>query len=117
MGWEQRGNNRYFYRKEREGSRVKSVYVGRGEIAHMISQIQSSAPSIERMARTLRSPEVIKREKAEAALELASDLIHLLTQATLLTAGFHTHHRQWRQKRHVGSDRGTDQRESRTDSE
>lgn len=40
MGWEQRGTNKYYYRKEREGARVKSTYVGRGEIAQMVSQIQ-----------------------------------------------------------------------------
>lgn len=102
MGWEQRGNNRYFYRKEREGSRVKSVYVGRGETAHMVAQIQSSSPLLKRFACTMKSPEVIKAEKAEAALEQASDLIQLITQATLLTAGYHTHHRQWRRKRNVG---------------
>src|SRR5688500_8453371 len=37
MGWEQRGNHSYYYRKERSGSSVRSVYVGRGEVAHMIS--------------------------------------------------------------------------------
>ena len=101
MGWEQRGNNRYFYRKEREGSQVKSVYVGRGEIAHMVAQIQSTSPLLEKYARTMKSPEVIKAEKAEAALEQASDLIELITEASLLAAGFHTHHRQWRRKRNV----------------
>ena len=101
MGWEQRGNNSYYYKKEREGSRVKSVYVGRGEIAHMIAQLQSSSPLLERFARSMKCPEVIKAEKAEAALEQASGLIQLITQATLLTAGFHTHKRQWRRKRDV----------------
>ena len=99
MGWEQRGNNRYFYRKERDGSRVKSVYVGRGEIAHMVAQLQSSSPLIEKFARTMKSPQQVQQEKAEAALEQASDLIELITQASLLSAGFHTHHRQWRRKR------------------
>jgi hypothetical protein len=47
MGWEQRGNNSYYYKKEREGSRVKSVYVGRGEVAHMISQFESSSADLE----------------------------------------------------------------------
>jgi len=103
MGWEQRGNNRYFYRKEREGSRVKSVYVGRGEIAHMVAQLQSSSPLIERFARSMKSPDEIKFEKAEAALDQASDLIELITEASLLAAGFHTHKRQWRRKRNVGS--------------
>ena len=76
MGWEQRGNNSYYYKKERDGSRVKSVYVGRGEIAHMVAQIQSSSGLIEEYARTMKSPEVIKAEKAEAALDQASDLIN-----------------------------------------
>ena len=103
MGWERRGNNSYYYKKEREGSRVKSVYVGRGEIAHMVAQLQSSSPLLERFARTMKSPEVIRAEKAEAALDQASDLIQLTTQAALLAAGFHTHHRQWRRKRNVRS--------------
>jgi len=101
MGWEQRGNNRYYYKKERDGSKVKSVYVGRGEVAHMISKLQSSSAVIERFARTMKSPEAINQEKAEAALEQATDLIQLITQASLLAAGFHTHKRQWRRKRDV----------------
>jgi len=99
MGWEQRGNNHYYYRKERDGSRVKSTYYGRGEIAKMISQIQSSSPLLERIARNIRSPEIIQMEKSDAAVEEATHLIQLVTQATLLAAGFHTHHRQWRRMR------------------
>ena len=51
MGWEQRGNNLYYYRKVRVGSRVKSTYVGRGEIAHLISQFQTGSTSVERIVR------------------------------------------------------------------
>lgn len=99
MGWEQRGAYSYYYKKERQGLRVKSIYVGRGQIADMIAEIQSSSPLLERLARTIKSPEVIKAEKAEATLQQVSDLTQLITQAALLTAGFHTHHRQWRRKR------------------
>ena len=56
MGWEQRGNNQYFYKKERDGSRVKSVYVGRGEIAQMVAQIQSTSPLLEKLVRTMKLP-------------------------------------------------------------
>jgi len=104
MGWEKRGGHSYYYRKEREGSSVKSVYVGRGEIAHMISQIQASSPLLERLARAIRSPQQIKCDKADAALEQATDLIDLLTQSALLAAGFHSHHRQWRRRRYVVCD-------------
>jgi hypothetical protein len=58
---------------------------------------------LERLARTFSSLEIVKLEKAEAALAQTIDLIHLVTQASLLTSGFHTHHRQWRRKRNVGS--------------
>lgn len=99
MGWEQRGNNRYFYRKEREGSRVKSVYVGRGEMAHMISQFESSSADLENLMRAKKSIEADELEKVEAAIDRAVGLTQLFTEATLLAAGFHTHHRQWRRKR------------------
>ena len=99
MGWEQRGANRYFYRKEREGSRVRSIYVGRGEFAHMVSEFESSSAVVERLTRAREEIETLESEKAEAALSQAIELIHLFTQAELLTAGFHTHHRQWRRKR------------------
>lgn len=89
------------HKKERSGGSVKSVYVGRGEVAHMISKLQSSSALIERFARTMRSSEQVKLEKAEAALEQASELIQLTTQAALLTTGFHTHKRQWRRMRNA----------------
>jgi hypothetical protein len=99
MGWEQRGTYQYYYRKERDGDKVKSTYAGRGQIALMVAQIQESSPLLERLARTIKSPEVVKQEKAEAAIGEATNLIQLITQAALLSAGFHTHRRQWRRKR------------------
>lgn len=99
MGWERRGTNLYYYRKEREGSRVKSVYVGRGEIAHLISKFESSSNEVERLLRAKKSIEAQESERIEAALDRALKLTELFTQAALLSAGFHTHHRQWRCKR------------------
>ncbi len=104
-GWEQRGNNKYYYRKQRDGSTVKSVYVGRGEIAHLVSQIQASSPLLEKLARTIKAPEIVKQEKAEDALEQVANCVRMITQATLLIAGFHTHHRQWRRKRKQKNER------------
>src|SRR5215203_5923822 len=96
MGWEQRGNNQYYYKKERENSRVKSVYVGRGEVAHMVAQIQSSLSVIEKFARLMKPPHAVEQEKMEAELDRLADRIRVLTQAALLTASFHEHKRQWR---------------------
>lgn len=102
MGWEQRGNNQYYYKKERSGSSVKSVYVGRSEIAHMISQFQSSSAEVEKLMRVKKSIEADELKRIEDTLDRAVELVQLFMQATLLTAGFHTHHRQWRRKRNVG---------------
>jgi hypothetical protein len=99
MGWEQRGNNSYYYKKEREGSRVRSVYVGRGDVAQMVSKLQSSSAELEKLMRAKQSIEGIESETADAALEPAIDLVRLFTECSLLEAGFHTHHRQWRRKR------------------
>jgi hypothetical protein len=100
MGWEQRGNSNYSYKKERDGARVRSVYVGNGEIAQMISTIQSTSPLLERLARSVKSSETVGQEKVEELIDQLSDRICLVTQATLLLTGFHTHKRQWRKLRH-----------------
>ena len=99
MGWEQRGKNSYYYKKERDGSKVKSVYVGRGEVAHMVSKLQSSSAELEKLMQAQKSIEANELERVEATLDRAIELTQLFTQATLLAAGFHTHHRQWRRKR------------------
>jgi hypothetical protein len=99
MGWEQRGNNSYYYKKEREGSRVKSTYVGCGEMAHMISKFEANSAELERLLRAKELIELQELQRIEAAIDRALELVQLFTEASLLTAGFHTHHRQWRRKR------------------
>ena len=102
MGWEQRGANRYYYRKERSGTGVKSTYVGRGQIAHLIAKFESSSAEVEKLMRAKKSIEADELKRIEDTLDRAVELVQLFTQATLLTAGFHTHHRQWRRKRNGG---------------
>lgn len=98
MGWEKRGTYQYYYRKERDGSLVKSIYVGRGEIAHLVSQFQASSTALEQLAAANKS---LESKKEENLLNLVGELIRLFTQASLLTNGFHTHRRQWRRKRNA----------------
>ena len=99
MGWEQRGTHRYYYRKEREGSRVKSVYVGRGEVANLISQFESSSTVFERLLGVTRQSEAGDLEAVDGSIEQTCRLIDAVTQVSLLVAGFHTHKRQWRKLR------------------
>jgi len=62
-----------------------------GEIADIIWQIQSSSALLERLSLATNSTKVLEYEKAEAVLENTVELVQLFTQATLLTAGFHSH--------------------------
>ena len=63
MGWERRGNQEYYYRKERDGSRVKSTYLGRGEMAHMISKFESSSAELENLMHTKKFIEIQELER------------------------------------------------------
>ena len=101
MGWEQRGRNQYYYRKEREGARVKSTYIGRGDLAHTIANFEKHSFTLEKLMRAKKTMEAEELENAEAVLDRAVELVQLVMEATLLTAGFHTHRRQWRRKRNV----------------
>jgi len=56
--------------------------------SRMVAQIQESSPLLERIARTIKSPEAVKQEKAEAAILEATNFIQWLTQAALLRLAF-----------------------------
>lgn len=99
MGWENRNGNLYYYRKERDGSRVRSVYIGSGETAHLISKLEAMRHEEIKMKllhqRNLREMD----EQVDNLIERHGKAADVLLTATLLAAGFHTHHRQWRRKR------------------
>jgi len=99
MGWEQRGSNKYYYRKERDGSRVKSVYVGCGQTARMVSDLQNTSRLFEKAIAVAYPTELDRLKAQDAKLDQACDLINAMMQASLLAAGFHSHRRQWRKKR------------------
>jgi hypothetical protein len=106
MGWEMRGGKQYYYRKEREGGRVRSVYVGRGETARLIAQLEAMR-SDEREGKhisTRMDREQLQEQETEVTRVCA--VVETLTAAALLSAGFHTHKRQWRRKRDECNDDG-----------
>ncbi len=75
MGMETRGNHRYYYRKERQGTRVVSTYLGNGETAQLIAECEYWRRAEERQERVKvrREEQQIKQQAAlvvgtEAAL-------------------------------------------------
>jgi len=99
MGWESRGNHSYYYGKERSAGRVRSVYVGQGEIALLTAQLDG----LQREERQVRQIRERKEQRAFDSLDQHIDnlarLSTLLTEAVLMAAGFHQHKRQWRKQK------------------
>jgi hypothetical protein len=99
MGWERRDNQSYFYRKERTPGGIRSVYVGHGEFALLMAQLEA----MKREGRKAQQVERRQEWRGVAALDQNIDrlaqLSNTLTEAVFLTAGFHQHKRQWRKKR------------------
>ncbi len=98
MGWEKRGNHRYYYRKRRIGGRVVSEYLSLEAAVELIVQMgddESQKRDLSQAARRERQ----KAEAIEGELARLTDLADALTQAVLIAGGCHTHKRQWRRKR------------------
>jgi hypothetical protein len=101
MGIERRGkgNNLYYYRKRRIGSRVVSEYVGGGELAHLAAQLDAwerDKQDEECYRLKVKCAEIMAEDKVLADLGQA---ISTLVQGILLAEGYHTHKGQWRRKR------------------
>ena len=99
MAIETRGGRVYYYRKQRRGSRVCSVYAGSGTIA-LLSLEQDIA---ERRRRQAERDSLRARMEGEAEIErqLAAEEKQTMRilRATLEAAGFHQHKGTWRKKR------------------
>lgn len=100
MGWENRGNQAYYYRKRRRGRRVVSEYLGSGDLAELAAQIdQATAAARAEELRAQREERAAQRA-IDGALDAAGRQTALLLRAYLLSNGYHTHKGQWRRKRH-----------------
>ncbi len=99
MGWEDRNGRSYYYRKERDGSRVKSIYVGRGETAGLIAQLEALQSDEREEKRTLARLERERVEEQDAELDALGEIIRDLAAASLIAHGYHQHKREWRRRR------------------
>ncbi len=98
MAWETRGNGSYYYRKVRDGGRVRSVYVGAGlwaEAEAIADEVNRETAAAGRAAWSTR----VQAEQADdEAIAAAGDVAQTLTAAVLIAAGCYTHRRQWRRR-------------------
>jgi hypothetical protein len=108
MAYESRNGRTYYYKKERQGKKVVSVYCGNGERAELWAditalgieerQFEASQCAAERasFAELARTPPALVELLAEAKRQ---------TAAALQAAGYHQHKRgEWRKKRGSNKD-------------
>lgn len=99
MGIETRRGRRYFYRKQRIGSRVVSQYVGSGPLADLLAaEKERERKSLARQARTWQMH--VERQRAvDASISASAAVVRALTDATLIASGYRSHKGQWRKQR------------------
>lgn len=100
MAWEIRGGRRYYYRQRRRNGRPVREYIGAGEAAELIAQIDQAerARQEQRRSEALAVREqILAAESIVAALDV---LTERLFREAMQAAGFHQHARgQWRRRR------------------
>lgn len=108
MGLEWRGNNLYYYEKERDGDKVRSRYAGKGEIAFLLHQMnllrKEEAEFEKQYKNSTRQREMEIEAELDSAVESVCEIGELLTTAFYLTNGFHQHKGQWRKRRTAKAD-------------
>lgn len=103
MGLERRGNGFYYYKKEREGSRVVSRYAGGGDSAELFSMLNELEADRKESERYQKQFEREQAEKFEAELgEIERAFDDLLTAFLLINGYRQTASREWRKKRNGG---------------
>jgi hypothetical protein len=101
MGW----HGPYYYRSRRIGGRVVREYIGTGNVAGLVAQLDE----IEREKKRCQAEDLkIQRDRARALeepFERIDEVAELLGRAALAAAGYHQHKRgEWRRKRN-GNDK------------
>ena len=98
MGWELRGQRRYYYRKTRHGSQVASEYIGGGPIAAARAAADALDRQCRKGARTRAAADHAAIEEGDDELADLAAAVAALTRAILLANDYHYHKGQWRRR-------------------
>lgn len=100
MGWENRAGRTYYYQKERIGDKVVSRYVGTGEVASLIANMEELERNQREGERDYWHGERERLEAKEQELAAFCQSVEETFRQTLDAAGYHRHHRgAWRKRR------------------
>lgn len=102
MAWETRNGRKYYYRKVREGGRVRSVYVGSdpAQAWYAQSQLRSRQKhEVQVLSRFLAPRTRLALEQFDREAARACEMIRRVTEVVLQDAGYHWHKGEWRRNR------------------
>lgn len=98
MGWETRGNSRYYYRKRWINGRAVGEYVGTGYLAEVLAELDEHERQERQRAAAEWHAVVGDDRRLTSALDEIDELVRSAITAVLIANGFHTHRRQWRRR-------------------
>lgn len=87
MGWERRGQKRYYYRTRRVGRRVVKDYVGSGDAAALAAQLDAWSRQQRKARREGEHKARADYESALAPLDALAANVDALQRAVLYKAG------------------------------
>jgi len=101
MAWETRnGRGRYYTRSRRSGGQVIRQYIGTGEVAQAIADLDALDREQRREVAEAFRAECVRLDAVDAPTRAFCEACELLTHGALLVAGYHRHHRgEWRRRR------------------
>jgi len=99
MGLEKRNGRVYYYKSRRDGEKVRKVYVGAGDFAHLAAKLDEAERLRRKEEAAYWKAERERLERSVAFLQELEEVAEVLTRAHLLASGFHQHKGQWRRQR------------------
>jgi hypothetical protein len=103
MAYKRRG--KYWYRSRRDGRQVQTQYLGAGDWADAMGELDAIERQELELARDAEREERQRQRDIDAKLDAAAAAVRDLTRAALLASGYHQHKGTWR-KRRDGKTRG-----------
>ena len=99
MGLEKRNGRVYYYKSRRDGEKVRKVYVGAGDFAHLAAKLDETVRLRREEDAAYWEAEREHLERSAAFLQELEEAAQILTRAQLLVSGFHKRKGEWRRIR------------------
>ena len=97
MGWEL---GRYYTRSRKRNGRVVREYIGGGEVARLVAEMDAIDRDERKAKAAAWRAEKARMDSLDAEVAAVCCMADLVARAVLTAAGYHQHHRsEWRKRR------------------